>query len=87
MRAARNGNARFSPHIDYGTGQQAAERQVVLRTGVRLTLTSVEHQEVETALFLEDKQQRLAAVARMTAEQLHAFMREYNWDDGFAIPP
>jgi hypothetical protein len=47
----------------------------------------VEHQEVETALFLEDKQQRLAAVARMTAEQLHAFMREYNWDDGFAIPP
>jgi hypothetical protein len=48
-----------------------------------LALTPAQQKEVETALLVEDEQQRLGAVAGMTAEQLHAFVRGYNWDDGF----
>jgi hypothetical protein len=51
-----------------------------------VALTSAQQEEVETALFAEDTQQRLRVVAGMTAEQLHAFARGYNWDDGFAAP-
>ena len=51
-----------------------------------MALTSAQQKEVETALLVEDEQQRLTTVARMTAEQLHALVRGHNWDDGFATP-
>jgi hypothetical protein len=51
-----------------------------------VALTPDQQKTVEDALFADDPAATLAAIGGMSPQQLHAFICEYNWDDGLAIP-
>jgi hypothetical protein len=52
-----------------------------------VTLTPEQQEEIEYHLYQEEtREETIRAISRWNSGQLHAFMLEYNWDDGFAIP-
>jgi hypothetical protein len=54
-----------------------------------MKLSAKQRERIDAALWMEtaSESERLTAVAAMeSADELHGFMLEYNWDDGLAVP-
>ncbi|MBB4825910.1 hypothetical protein HNO89_003146 [Sporosarcina luteola] len=65
------------------TDKKLADLLLGTKGAVRLTLTPEEQEIVDEVLYEESQDKRCQAIERINSpEILHAFVNDYNWDDG-----